>query len=561
MLVDEQEMSQIAADGAEQEGEPGDAATPRSARWIKRERARQRAAAQAETLAPLRPETMGAVDLDLHGAAFGGRMVGRLEGRVVFVAGGQPGERVRVRLTAARKSYAEATALAVLQPGERADPPCPYFGENGTRRGAVPLLTESKGAAQYDGVCGGCQYQHIRYDAQLHHKQRIVADLLRRVGRLSEPEVGLTLASPAPWAYRTKARWTVDPQGHVAYRRAGGREAVAVEACYIVAPPLAAALHRLAQDDLAAALRGRVAEITARCLPDADDPTVQRVVLVLHPQPGLPDEDAPAGSGVDEGEPVEPVVLTPQEALIQPVALDEPHPLADLAAVLGEACGLWGVAAAPDRVGGRATTMWGQGALRTRFAGILYHLSPLTFFQVNPSAAELLLSQIRAGLGDLSGQTLLDVYSGAGAFALPLSSAAAEVLAIEADPQAVEDARASAELNGIRNVTLMPGAAAARLREITKGMADAAVLDPPRSGCGLDVLDELGRLALRRVVYVSCDPATLARDLGLLEARGYQTLSVYPVDLFPQTASIEVVATLGRRDTLTPTTPTDADQA
>jgi 23S rRNA (uracil1939-C5)-methyltransferase len=487
-------------------------------------------------------------ELALDGAAFGGRMVGRHEGRVVFVQGSMPGEVVRAEVTAVRKRFAEATATTVVQPQAelRAAPPCPYFGENGRRRGALPPAGTP--GERSEGVCGGCQYQHIAYAGQLAAKRGIVADVLRRIGRLGEVEVGETVPSPSPWAYRTKARWSVDAAGRVGYRRAESSDPLAVASCHIVAPPLAEVLARLAAPDLSARLAERVVEITARCAGASADGAAA-VVLVLHASPAPPDEDDPAGSVVDGA--AEEALLAEEAppgeldsaGLIAP--LEEPHPLADLAAALGETLGLRGVAAAPEAPGRQAQALWGDAMVETEFAGLRFRLQPLTFFQVNAGGALELLREVRAGLGPLRGQTVLDVYSGAGAFALALGGEAAEVFAIESDRGAVADARASAALNGVSNVHVIAGDAELALRDLALGLVDVAVVDPPRAGCARGVLAELGRLQLSRLVYVSCDPATLARDLALLGEQGYRTLRVLPVDLFPQTASIEAVAVLG----------------
>ncbi len=376
-----------------------------------------------------------------------------------------------------------------------------------------------------------------------------MADLLRRVGHLSDVVVQDTLPSPSPWAYRTKARWSVDPDGHVAYRRSDSHDTIAVDTCLIIADPLVRVLTRLATPDIAALLQGRVAEITARCAPDADDPAVDRVLLVLHAQPGLPDEDAPATGG-DAGAPApiptnaDIVEQTQSDADAEMWTADVPHPLADLAAALGQACDLWGVSVAPSTVQESAETIWGADHLDTMFAGLHFRLSPLTFFQVNPGAADALLNRVMDDLGPLRGLTVLDVFSGAGAFTLPLARHVAEVFAIEINRDAVGDAHASVAANDLRNVHILNGSAEERLPEIAAGLVDVAVLDPPRSGCSRVVLTELARLALARIVYVSCDPATLARDLAILQELGYRTVRAQPVDLFPQTASIETIAVL-----------------
>src|SRR5919198_2848410 len=233
------------------------------------------------------------IELVVQSGAYGGRMVARQDGRVVFVRGGVPGETVRAELLVEKKSFAEARAVTVLTPSERrVAPPCIYFGENGQKRGAVPTGSDPSGER---GACGGCQYQHLSYDAQLDLKTRIVADLMHRQARLPNVEVRPTLPSPAPWRYRNRARWIVNEEGVPCYHQAASDRLLPVHLCHIVQPLIGDVLGDLGEATWRLPLRTLVAEITARtAVPwtegNAEQPTPS-LLLVLHPRPGATRRD------------------------------------------------------------------------------------------------------------------------------------------------------------------------------------------------------------------------------------------------------------------------------
>jgi 23S rRNA (uracil1939-C5)-methyltransferase len=291
-------------------------------------------------------------------------MVARQEGRVVFVQGGVPGETVRAELLVEKKSFAEARAVTVLTPSERrVAPPCIYFGENGAQRGAVPTGNDVPGER---GACGGCQYQHLSYDAQLDLKTRIVADLMHRQARLPDVEVRPTVPSPAPWRYRNRARWIVNEEGVPCYHQAASDRLLPVRLCHIVQPLIEEVLGHLGDAAWRLPLRTLVAEITARtAVPwtegDAEQ-TTPSLLLALHPRPGATRRD-----------------------------------LRLLAGDLGLAIpALDGVVMAPRAEAPRAaaSVLWGAGYFDARFAGYRFRLAPLTFFQVNEPAAELLVDEV-----------------------------------------------------------------------------------------------------------------------------------------------------------------------
>jgi len=477
------------------------------------------------------------VELELRGGAYQGRMVARQslqdvtqqddteavsggKGRVVFVDGGIPGETVRAELTVEKKAFAEGRALRIVSPAaSRVAPPCPYFGENGVQRGAVPTGNALPGER---GACGGCQYQHIDYGGQLALKRDIVADLMRRQARLPDVEVRPTIASPAPWRYRNRTRWIVDDDGRPCYHQSASDRLLPVALCHIVQPVLDDILGQLAGPDWRLPLRTLVSEITARtAIPwteddDPDGPPQPSVLLALHARQGAKRRDLKMFAG-DLG-----AALPALDGVTLSAALM--------------------AGAQPGSGGG----LWGVDHFDARFAGFRFRLSPLTFFQVNEPTAAVLVDLVMELLGDLRGKSVLDIYAGAGTFTLPIAARAEQVLAMENDALAVDDAQLSARANRLANVHVMPGDAADELEGLPIRAGDAAVLDPPRAGVDERVIAELDRIKVPRIVYVSCDPATLARDLRRFTDRGYAVESIQPIDLFPQTFHIETVVALSR---------------
>jgi 23S rRNA (uracil1939-C5)-methyltransferase len=340
-------------------------------------------------------------------------------------------------------------------------------------------------------------WQHIAYPAQLRFKRQILADQLAKIGGLADLPIAEALAAPRQWEYRNSARF--HGQGaRIGYYATDSHDLQEIEADPLLLPVLNEALAALR-----AALRGETA-------------------------------------------PAEVILRASQAYGYALAALRGPEDLRGLASRWRMLCpALAGVALPAAR--GQPALALGADHLIEEVGGIAFHLRPATFFQVNTAAAEALLGLVQAGVGVAREPSLrlLDLYCGAGTFMLPLAASAAEVLGIEEYPGAVEDGRTTALENGIANARFEVGRIEFVLGQLD-GPFEAAVLDPPRRGCHPRALEHLLRLAPARIVYVSCHPATLARDLKLLAAGGYRVTSVQPIDLFPQTAHIESVCVLIR---------------
>jgi 23S rRNA (uracil1939-C5)-methyltransferase len=338
-------------------------------------------------------------------------------------------------------------------------------------------------------VCGGCQWQHVAPAAQRDAKAAVVAEQLARIAGLRDVAVLPTLPSPADWAYRARVALVVEGR-RAGYHRARSHALVEVDACPIADPVVSA--HLEAARGLVGALRVALARVAVVAVPGG-----VALVASASARPGPADRDATEGF------------------------------LARQATVRGAVV-----------AGGGARLVVGDPTVRVSLEpGLDLEVPADVFTQVNPGANRLLVETVVAFA---TGERVLDLYCGAGNFALPLARRGAVVHGVERDPLAVEAARANAARLGFA-ATFTAADATAALAALTPGGVDAVVLDPPRAGAR-DAVPEIARLGPRRVVYVSCDPATLARDARTLAQRGYGVVRVQPVDLFPQTYHVETVA-------------------
>jgi 23S rRNA (uracil1939-C5)-methyltransferase len=426
------------------------------------------------------PETL---ELTVDGIAQGGEGVGRWEGRVVFVGGGLPGERVRVQLRERRAAYARGEVLDILEASPDRVPP------------------------RLSGA-GWMPWQHIAYAAQLRFKRQILSDQLAKFGGLADIIVEETAPAVRQWSYRNSAHLHYDGE-RLGYYVAESHVIHSFDHDPLLLPQL---------DEVLAGLRTALAvtapghcEITLR----ASESYGYNVAVLSYPAQRVGQHDQPTS--------------------------DAEQALSRLAGRWRDIC----PALAGVTILSRSPIQFGADHLVEELGGIAFHLRPTTFFQVNRASAEMLLGLARAELALHTDSQLLDLYCGAGAFALPLAAEVAEVVGVEEHPGAVDDARTTANQNGIGNARFENGLVERALERLDQRF-DAAILDPPRRGCHPQALAALLRVAPARLVYISCHPATLARDLKVLTSGGYRVTSVHPIDLFPQTPHIESISVLIR---------------
>lgn len=417
------------------------------------------------------PDEPGTAVLEIASLSNGPDAVARHEGRVVFVPGVAPGDRVRVRLVVRRSSYARADLVHRCASGPAyREPPCPWVT-----------------------ACGGCPWQQVVYAKQLEAKARNVREILARIGGLTAGRESAIIPAPSEWEYRHRIRLHVGARGTLGYRRLRSHESVEIGSCAVADPRITALLAPLRE----------VVPMLATRLSTIEIMTNGRGQLVLHAVArGRYHSD-------DEGRLARFIEGSPALAGMR---------------VRGEG---W------ERVLGdpRVTVTPEPGTTPiTQRAG--------SFTQVNPAANQLLVRAVVAAAAPAT--RILDLFCGAGNLALPLARAGADVTGVDLDPLAIADARSSAVAAGLTRAHFEALSADRFLSRMGLAGADLVVLDPPRGGAPA-VVTQLGRLRPRRILYVSCDPATLARDVRALAAVGYTLVHVQPVDLFPQTPHIEVV--------------------
>ncbi len=444
------------------------------------------------------------VEVEITDLAFGGRGVGRVGGFVVFVEGALAGERVRARLRRVRRGFAEAVCDAILRPSpERVAPPCGHFG-----------------------ACGGCDLQHLAPAAQARAKRDQVATLLERIAGQPASLVRDPVIAGAPEGYRFRMdfAWGRDASGRTVlglHQRGRPDRIVRIDRCHILPDPGNAILGRLAAE------------------------AASRRLVTPAGRGGTPGLLRRAGLQIASG--------TGEILLTLETGRGDPPALAELARdLVRRHPRLVGVVRREfDRRGEPvgASILAGRDHLFERIDDDRLKVPASAFFQANRFGFAPLRREAVGALAPAAGELILELFSGVGFFTLPLARRCAEVVAIEGWREAVAAARDNAARAGIRNVRFVGGDVVEVLPAILAGgRFDGALVDPPRAGLPPPVTRALAAASLRRLVYVSCDPGTLARDLKTLIGGGFELEAVVPVDLFPHTHHIECVARLRRPD-------------
>ena len=448
---------------------------------------------------PRRGDTLELVVDDL---AFGGEGVGRVDGYVVFVRGGLPGDRLRVTVTETRGRYGRGTIESVLAPSpDRVDAPCPYFGR-----------------------CGGCRLQHLAYAAQLAFKEKQVRDCLTRLGGLPPFELRPIVPAPEAYGYRNKMEFTIAGPGPTIGLHAAERYDVVldIERCLLQSETMNALL---------AEFRRQVRERGLSVWDAVSELGLLRFVTLRE------------GRRTSEAM-VNVVAVAPDVQAVMPVAdALRAHVPATASVLLNVNDKKASVA-----IGSEEHVLLGRDHITESLGGLSFQISANSFFQTNTVQAERLFGLVTESCALQGHETVLDLYSGTGTISLLLARRAARVYGVELSAPAVADAERNARANGIDNCTFVPGEVRHVLPALMRAgvRADVVVADPPRAGFHPKTLPALAALAPQRIVYVSCNPATLARDLGDLTRQGYRLEWVQPVDMFPQTPHIEAVARLSR---------------
>jgi 23S rRNA (uracil1939-C5)-methyltransferase len=443
------------------------------------------------------------VELQVDSLAYGGNGVARLDGFVVFVRGGLPGDRVRARVTKVKRGFAEALATDVLQPSpNRVEAPCAHYP-----------------------VCGGCRFQDLDYALQVAAKEDQVRDALKRIGGIAEPPLEPILPADSPFFYRNKMEYsfTQRPEGPALGFHKAGRwdEVLEIEKCWLTTD-LGNSIRNAVRDwareeNLVAYDQAEHTGYLRHLVVREGRNTGQALVVLV----------TASGEKFERGYFVEVLNRFPEVRSIHWAVNDTPAEVTNLP----------------------STLLWGEDAIEEELLGLRFRIRPNAFLQTNTEMAEKLYG-IAIEYAALTGtETVYDLYCGTGTIGISMARNALTVWGVEISEESVACALENLELNSIGNAAFFAGNVGQSLEELAEraGSPDVVVVDPPRAGLAGKALKRTGALGAERIVYVSCNPTTLASDVKVLRAEhGYELARVRPVDMFPHTPHVEAVALLTR---------------
>lgn len=443
--------------------------------------------------------TMSITDIGTNGEG-----IGRIDGYTVFVEGALPEEVIKVLIVKTKKHFGYGKLLEILEPSpHRVTPACPVAAK-----------------------CGGCQLQHLSYEGQLSFKTKKVKDHLERIGGFSGISVGYAKGMEEPWRYRNKAQFPV-----------GGKTGEPEIGFY------AKRSHRIIDTPvcmLQNKINDQIVKIIRAFLTEYEIPLYDETIhhgLVRHILTRI---------GRRTGEIMVCLVVNGRKLPHCDVLVERLHEIEGMTSIV------LNVNTAQTNVilGTEVHVLWGKETIRDYIGDVQFEISPLSFYQVNPLQTQVLY-QTALDFAELEGnETVLDLYCGIGTISLFFAQKAKHVFGVEIVPEAIADAKRNAALNGMNNADFAVGAAEdviPRLYEEKGITADVVVVDPPRKGCDSVLLDTIAAISPKKVVYVSCDSATLARDLAYLCPKGYTIEKVQVVDMFPHTVHVETVVLLSQQ--------------
>lgn len=444
--------------------------------------------------------------VDIVSIGHNGEGVGRYRDFTIFVPYSLPGERVLAKIIETKKNYAKGIMIetAITSP-YRITPKCPIYNK-----------------------CGGCQLQHLDYEAQLNTKRQQVVNAVTRIGKLENVLIHQTLCARNPWYYRNKMQFPVGSESGkiiIGCYEQGTHNIINTENCYIQ--------HEY-------------------------NNKISREIRQIITQLGITPYNEKTGEGIIRHV-LGRVGTKTGEVMVILVTVTEKLPHADkivaeirrrIPAVTSI---IQNINAKRTNVilGSKTITLWGRNTITERLGNFNFEISARSFFQVNTDQAEVLYNKAVEYAGLSGGETVIDAYCGTGTITLFLARYAAKVYGIEIIEPAIIDARRNAANNNIDNTEFIVGDATEVMPHLyQQGIhPEVIIVDPPRAGCDKTVLETFAYMNPKRIVYVSCNPATMARDLAVLAEYGYQTREIQPVDMFPQTYHVETVTLLQRKHT------------
>lgn len=442
------------------------------------------------------------IELRVDRLGVSGEGVGRFEGFTVFVPYALPGERVKAGVTDVKKTYATAKIEELLTASaDRVKPACAIYDK-----------------------CGGCQLQHLSYAAQLKAKRQQVIDALTHIGKLPDLFVEETIGAKDPWNYRNKMQFPVGREKGrtvIGCFAQGSHDIIDTKNCLI---------QREGNNEIVNAVREVVTKLNISVYDEDKHRGVLRHVV---------------GRVGEHGEQMVCLVtatpnLPHEKDVIRMIRRSLPHVVSIQQNIQTYRNNV---------IMGRETKLlWGSPTITDRLGNLSFHISPRSFFQVNTHQAETLYNKALEFAGLTGRETVIDAYCGTGTITLFLAQKARKVYGIEIVKPAILDAQKNARDNHVKNAEFIVGDATAVMPRLYKQgiRPDVVVVDPPRAGCTPVVLETFADMEPDRIVYVSCNPASLARDLAILKTLGYEAQKVQPVDMFPMTSHVETVVLLSK---------------
>lgn len=445
------------------------------------------------------------VTVDITDMGQDGEGIGKVEGYTLFVKDAVIGDRVQVKVMKAKKSYGYARLLEILIPSpDRVDPRCPCARQ-----------------------CGGCQIQALSYASQLKFKEEKVRSCLERIGGFERIPLQPIIGMESPYRYRNKAQFPIG-------RGKDGRPVAGFYAgrTHTIIPQEDCVLGIRENQSILEVILGFMEEYSIPAYREEDGTGLVRHVLIR--------------SGFATRELMVCLVINGETLPKAQVLVER---LKDIAGIASISLNI-NTARTNVILGDRVEVLWGKPYIEDVLDGVRYQISPLSFYQVNPIQTRELYRKALQYAGLHGTETVWDLYCGIGTISLFLAGQAGYVYGVEIVPPAIEDARKNAQLNGIENAEFFVGKAEEvlpRKYQEEQISADVIVVDPPRKGCDSAVLETMLQIRPKRIVYISCDPATLARDLKILCQGRYKLQKVQPVDMFPHTTHVETVCLLLRK--------------
>ncbi|ELC8453714.1 23S rRNA (uracil(1939)-C(5))-methyltransferase RlmD [Clostridium perfringens] len=442
---------------------------------------------------------------DIISQGYEGEGIAKIDNKYpIFIEGALKGEKVKVRIVKVNKNFAYGKLMEVLEASEeRVNPPCAIYKR-----------------------CGGCKLQHASYKAQLDFKWYRVKDCVSKIGKLDPSIVKYPLGMENPWRYRNKVQLPIgliNGEVKIGFFAPRSHDIIDMESCLI-------------QDEIG----DKVVKLTREWIEkfnirpynvdgEYDEKGIVRHIMIRR------------GFTTNE---VMVVLVTNGENL--------PHKEEFVDLMVKNIPGIKSVIQNINSkktnviLGLESKTLWGEDTISDYIGDFRFNISPLSFFQVNPTQTEVLYGKALEYANLTGNEEVFDAYCGTGTITLFLSQKAKKVYGVEIIPQAIDNAWINAKENKVENVEFFVGESEVVIPDlINKGVkADVVVVDPPRKGCDKKLLDAITNIDAKKIVYVSCDPSTLGRDLQVLEENGYKTLEVQPVDMFPNTSHVENVAKL-----------------